>query len=259
MTKFWGNESTVSGVPNVEIEHRDTFHQPVDPLAETGGSHWGSLSNVASILLHGLLSHKEVHSRGLTHVDLSHSEVQLRRSHLALYRGGPSLHEFANLSWHPRNAALFLVVKTSNPDQLVVTEYSRQVLALPRTRAIPQHAASGVLPYSQAHYGQVGWARQSHQKLIEQNFPEWDLRSWQGSGVDMWGEPTNTNALKKSLLQAEVLVPHRIPSEYITRFWVRSPLVPELLKGQLVIAAEQGWKPRPISMVVCPDLFFQAR
>jgi hypothetical protein len=246
-------------VTSSEIEHKETFHQPVDPLAMTGGYHWGSISNVASILLHGLLSHNEVHSRGLVHLDLSQSEVQARRLNLALYRGGPPLHEFANLCWHPRNAALFRVVKNSNPDQLVVTEYSMQVLALPGTRAIPQHAASGVLPFSQAHYGQVGWARQSHQTLIEQNFPEWDLRSWQGGGVDMWGEPTNTNALKKSLLQAEVLVPHQIPSEYITRFWVRSPLVPELLNAQLVIAAEQGWKPRPISMVVCPDLFFQAR
>lgn len=254
-----GDEPTVRAVPNEDLEQRDIFHQPIDPLTETGGYHWGPIENLASILLHGLLSHNEVHSRGLAHIDLSQSEVQARRANLSLYRGGPSLHQFANLSWHPRNAALFRVVKKNNSNQLLVTEYSNLILQFPNTRAVPEHAVSGLIPYRRANHGQVWWARQTHRAMIQQHFPDWDLRSWQGSGVDMWGEPTNTNALKKSLLQAEVLVPRQIPSRYISRFWIRSSSAAEPLRAQLAQAVEQGWEMRAIPIVVCPDLFFQAR
>ena len=237
--------------------HQQRFTQSRDPLAVVGGYHWGPIANLASILQLGLLSHNEVHKQNLSHVDLSQAEVQSRRANLSLYRGGPPLHDYANLSWHPRNAALLRVVSNADSIGLVVTEFGPEVLSIPGARAVPQHAVSGVLPYANASLGQIWWARQRHLELIQANFPDWDLNSWRGGGVDMWGEPTDTNALKKSLLQAEVLLPARISSEYIRRFYVKSPAAVQLVLAAVATATAASWTPRPIPIVVCGHLFFE--
>jgi hypothetical protein len=73
----------------------------------------------------------------------------------------------------------------------------------------------------------------------------------------MWGEPTDTNALKKSLLQAEVLVPGRISSGYIQRIYVKSPAAAQLALAAVATAAAAAWTSRPIPIVVCGHLFFE--
>jgi hypothetical protein len=241
--------------PLVSTESR--FTQDRDPLDKVGGYHWGAIDNLPSILQSGLLSHNEVHKNNIQHIDVSQAEVQVRRATLSLYRGGPPLHDYANLSWHPRNAALLRVVRQQTVIDLVVTEYRLEVLQLPQARAVPQHAVSGVLPYAHSSHGQIWWARQQHLALIQNNFPDWDLDSWSGYGVDMWGQPTNTNALKKSLLQAEVLVPGRISSEHISRFYVKSVEVAHRVVSAMLTAEAAGWKLRPIPIVVCGHLFFE--
>ena len=244
------------------ITHLQRFVQPRDPLATVGGYHWGATANLSSILRLGLLSHNQVTSLEVPHLDLSHNEVQDRRSRITLYRDGPPLHDYANLSWHPRNPALLKVVKrpNSDPNGLVVTEFDAEVLKHPSTRAVAQHAASGVLPYRDSNQGQVWWARQHHVEIIQQSYPGWDLNSWLGGGVDLWGEPTADdvpNKFKMNLLQAEVLVPHHIPSQYIQRFFVRSEVAAQQVLSQLAHAAEAGWEPRTIPIVVCGHLFFE--
>jgi hypothetical protein len=239
------------------ITHLQRFVHLNDPLETVGGYHWGPIDNLASILKFGLLSHNEVRKQNLPHVDLSQAEVQNKRAVLSLYRGGPPLHDYANLSWHPRNAALYKVVMSLTAIDLVVTEFGPEIFQLPQIRAVPQHAVSGVLPYAHSSHGQLWWARQQHLDLIQSNFPDWDLDSWRGDGVDMWGQPTYTNALKKSLLQAEVLVPERIGSEFIQRFYVKSPEAAQLVLAAVATATAGGWTPRTIPIVVCGHLFFE--
>jgi hypothetical protein len=113
------------------------------------------------------------------------------------------------------------------------------------------------LPYAHSSHGQIWWARQQHLALIQNNFPDWELDSWLGNGVDMWGQPTNTNALKKSLLQAEVLVPGRIVSEHICRFYVKSAETAQKVVSAMITAEAAGWPLRPIPIVVCGHLFFE--
>ena len=72
----------------------------------------------------------------------------------------------------------------------------------------------------------------------------------------MYGQPA-TNALKKSLLQAEVLVPERIGSESIQRFYVKSPEAAQLVLAAVATATAGGWTPRTIPIVVCGHLFFE--
>jgi hypothetical protein len=242
---------------NSLVSSQTRFIQVRDPLEKVGGYHWGAIDNLPSILKTGLLSHNEVHKYNIQHVDVSQAEVQAKRATLSLYRGGPPLHDYANLSWHPRNAALLKVVKNPTAIDLVVTEFQSEVLQLPQVRAVPQHAVSGVLPYAHSSHGQIWWARQQHQALIQNNFPDWDLDSWRGYGVDMWGQPTQTNALKKSLLQAEVLVPGRIGSEHICRFYVKSVETAQKVVSAMILAEAAGWQLRPIPIVVCGHLFFE--
>ena len=239
-----------------KTSHLQRFVQPHDPLETVGGYHWGAIDNLESILRFGLLSHNEVRKQNLPHVDLSQEEVQNKRAVLSLYRGGPPLHDYANLSWHPRNAALLRVVSNADANNLVVTEFGPEILKLPEARAVPQHAVSGTLPYPDSTHGQIWWARERHLELIQENFPEWDLSSWRGVGVDMYGQPA-TNALKKSLLQAEVLVPERIGSESIQRFYVKAPEAAQLVLAAVATATAGGWTPRTIPIVVCGHLFFE--
>lgn len=247
-------------MPQMPITEQSRFSQSDDPLDSVGGYHWGATANLSSILLLGLLSHNQVHARQIEHVDLSLAEVQNKRAGLTLYRGGPPLHDYANLCWHPRNPALLKVVTAPSVDRdkLVVLEFGVGVLGLPNVRAVAKHAASGVLPYRNAHHGQVWWAREQHRQAIQESFPEWDLDSWRGGGVDMWGEPTDTNKLKMNLLQAEVLVPNSIPSRFVERVWVRSNEAALLVQAQIDQAVAAGWPSRVIPIVVCGHLFFDS-
>jgi hypothetical protein len=247
-------------MPQMPITKQDRFVQPHDPLANVGGYHWGATANLASILQHGLLSYNQVHARQIKHIDLSLAEVQSRRANLTLFRGGPPLHDYANLCWHPRNPALLKVVTKPgvSPDELVVLEFGIGTLGLPNVRAVAKHAASGILPYRNAHHGQVWWAREQHRQAIQESFPEWDLSSWRGGGVDMWGEPTDTNKQKMNLLQAEVLVPNAIPSRFVERVYVRSEAAVHFVQEQIDQAVLAGWESRVIPLVVCGHLFFES-
>lgn len=240
-----------------QVSSLERFEQPRDPLATVGGYHWCSAENLASILKLGLLSHNEMHKQQLAHVDLSQADVQERRAKLSLYRGGPPLHDYANLCWHPRNPALLKVVSRQVKGPLVVLEFSSDILKFPQARAIPQHAV-GHLPYQNSRQGQIWWARNQHLELLLANYPDWDLNSWKGSGVDQWGEPTSTDSLKKKLLQAEVLVPNWISGEYIRRIYVPSFPEAQLAQLQIAKATTSGWTPRSIPIVVCGHLFFES-
>ena len=242
---------------NHTISTQLRFDSVIDPLAQTGGYHWSHIANLASILKRGLLSRNSVIEQGLKFSDPSIQTIQTRRSTLEVYIGGSAIHDYANLLWHPRNAGTFRVIKENGIGNVVIAEYDAAVQNLPGTVATHRWAPD-VLPYRLPSQGQILGERKLHSDMYSERFPGWDLRSWYSDETDEFGNRIK-NSLKSSFLQAELLIPKQIPSDYISRLYVGTEEAAHDVLAILRRAADSGWIPHSIAIIVCEDLFFTYR
>lgn len=147
------------------------------------------ISNVASILDRGILSHDSASQ--IDPDSIADKSVQARRSRV-LVLGGARLHDYANLYLNARNAMLYrLIFIELRIDKLCVMGIASEVLGIPKVIIADRNAASDTVRF----YDQVddGLAALS----------KWELfaKYWE-------------NDLHISRMQAEVLVPGIVGSEY---------------------------------------------
>ncbi len=169
------------------------------------------ISNLQSILKNGILSYnlaKRIH-----HVSLAHKDVQNRRENKRLPNGKP-LHDYANLYICARNPMLFYLSKNENLAEVCVLGISIDVIMLKDVVISDRNAARMEARFAPAPDGL---------KIVdnEKTFAKY------------W---TNEDYLIAQDLKArkcaEVLVPYKIKSEFITEIYVSCEKAKATLKSQ---------------------------
>lgn len=180
--------------------------------------------NVASVLAHGLLSYER--AAKLPHHSVALQPVQDRRDHKHV-PGGLKLHQYANLYFHARNPMLHKRLPEAN--DLCVLRVSTQVLAWPGTVITDQNAASDYVRF----YAPA----------------QWRLLDWDDIFAMDWRHPGDQIAYwrHKSRKCAEVLVPHRVETRFVSGAYV----VDAAAQARL---AALGC---PLPILVNPVLFFR--
>ena len=155
------------------------------------------IANLASILKHGILSHRLAAS--LPHHSVAMSEIQERRQGVCV-PGGRPLHEYANLYLCARNPMLFK--RRDRHPELCVLPVSTDVLDLPGVIITDGNAASS---YTRFLPSPQGLEEIDHRLVFAKYWTDWDI-------FQQWH--------KKRAKCAEVLVPERVPPNFITGIYV---------------------------------------
>lgn len=179
------------------------------------------LSNLPSILEHGILSHRAASKH--PHVDVSMAEVQDIRASKRI-PGAGKLHDYANLYVHARNPMMF--VRRAEP--LCVVKVSLDVVDLPGVIVADGNAASG---YTAFRPGSAGIEALDGAIVLAEYWTDNDYYAY---------------LEKKRCRCAEVLVPNRVPPEMIL-----AVVVPSETVRRAVVSDAPG-----IVVTVDPHLFF---
>jgi len=158
-----------------------------------------SIDNLGSILMRGILCHNR--ARRLPHRSVASEDVQDRRRGKSV-PGGLSLHNYANLYFHARNAMMRCL---QDEPGLVVIRVSAEVLDIPDTVVTDGNAANGPTRFYPSPDGL---------KDLESA----PIFAWSWNDPDPWVKKE-----KKRRRQAEVLVPYLVPSDYIEGCYVDTP------------------------------------
>lgn len=155
------------------------------------------IANIASVLVHGILSHEKCVE--LAHTDVSMAAIQDKRN-LVQVPGGRKLHQYANLYFHARNPMMYK--RNHLRDTLCVLRISTDVLPLPGVVVSDQNASSRYVRFR----------------------PPEDLDSLNFDKIyaDDWTHPNDPVAYwrHKSMKCAEVLVPDCVEPKYIEGAYV---------------------------------------
>jgi hypothetical protein len=182
------------------------------------------IANMASVLKHGILSHERV--AALPHLSVALQQVQERRD-IKQVPGGLKVHQYANLYFHARNPMMFK--RKEQAEELCVLRIGLEVLKVKGVVITDCNASSD-------------WVRflaPSQAKILD--FDDIYARDWR--------HPNDSPAYyrHRSRKCAEVLVPHRVESRFLTGAYVVN-------KKAAAVMAQTGFN-LPIS--VDADLFFQ--
>lgn len=166
-----------------------------DELAEL--HYIAPIANLASILKHGILSHRL--AQRILHQSVAMPEIQDRRKNVSI-PGGRLLHDYANLYLCARNPMLFK--RRDMHHELCVLRISTQVLDLPGVVITDRNAASDYARFFPSPDG----LEEIDRNLV---FAEY----WTDENIVVkWR--------KKSAKCAEVLVPDKVPPSYIEGVYV---------------------------------------
>jgi hypothetical protein len=158
--------------------------------------------NMPSILRWGLLAHNEVKRRRIAHNVWHMEAVQRRRDVIVVPVSKRRLHDYVNLYFNCRNAALY--ARKDQFETLCILGIDSSICDLPGVIVAPQNAASHdavFLPF------QTG---------ITHIFAEHVFAS-------SWvGEDSQSDNLIRSRMMAELLVPHTVTPEFIKKIYVCS-------------------------------------
>ncbi len=165
------------------------------------------ISNMTSVMQHGLLSHARASQ--LNHADISLAEIQDRRDTKSIPQGR-KLHEYANVYFHARNP--MMSKRRDEAQNLCVLRVSNEILNIPNVVVTDQNAASD-------------YARFLAPDQMNRFTLDLDLiyaSDWRHNDkISYWRH--------KSRKCAEVLVPDMIPVEYIFGVYVVNPQSAALL------------------------------
>lgn len=154
------------------------------------------ISNLGSILMHGILSHD--HAAKLQHLSVALETVQDRR-HIKPVPGGLSLHRYANLYFDARNPMMY---RLQDRTDLVVVRVSPTVLDIPNTVVSDGNAAAEGTRFYPSPEG----LRHLDSGLVFARY---------------WTDPDYWQMKEKRRARcAEILVPNLIPSTYIKGCYV---------------------------------------
>lgn len=183
-----------------------------------------SISNIPSVIRHGLLSYNRAAT--MKHASIAMSDVQSRRNDVIIPNGGP-LHSYANAYFDPRNPMMY---KRQNiAESLCVLAISASVLDFEGTIVSDGNAAS---EYSRFYPSEEGLQRLDFVRI----YNEW------------WTDDDPYEQLKRKRIKcAEILVPNEIAYEYI----VGAIVVNDYAQHSLLL---QGFQKR---IIVKPKVFFR--
>jgi hypothetical protein len=155
-----------------------------------------TVDNLDSILMRGIVCHNR--ARRLPHRSIASGDVQDIRRGKSVPRG-LSLHSYANLYFDARNAMMRYL--QDEPD-LVVMRVSPDIFDIPDTVVTDGNAANGPTRFYPSPEGL-------------QYLNSTRIFAWSWNDPDPW-----VKREKKRVRQAEVLVPHLVPSNYIQGCYV---------------------------------------
>lgn len=153
------------------------------------------ISNVASVLRHGILSHEK--AAQLQHQSVAMQAMQDRRD-VKTVPGGLKLHQYANLYFHARNPML----SARRSEDVCVLRVSTQVFDINGAVITDQNAASNYVRF----YAPNQWPLLEFDAIYARDWthPDDQIKEWR----------------HKSRKCAEVLVPHRVSSDMIIGAYV---------------------------------------
>ena len=161
-----------------------------------------TISNVGSIMSHGILSHKRV--KRIQHDSVAMQVIQDRRKKKTVPRGRP-LHDYVNLYINARNKMLFRVLHHGEVQhsELCILRVKTDVLDLPDVVVVDRNASSDYARFIPAPDG---------------------LRNVDGDLVfaEYWTHPDNPIEEWRhgSIMCAEVMVPDLVDPDFITGAYV---------------------------------------
>jgi len=150
------------------------------------------IDNMPSILKHGVLSYAE--AAKIPHLSVALESVQEKRDQKRV-PGGLALHEYANVYFHARNP--MMSKRRNEAHRLCVLRVSTEILNLPGAVITDQNAASKYVRFLAPNF------------LQYLNLPYVFARDWRhpGDQIEEWRH--------SSAKCAEVLIPQRIPPEFV--------------------------------------------
>jgi hypothetical protein len=154
------------------------------------------ISNLGSILMHGILSHER--SAKLEHLSVALTTVQGRR-HSKSVPGGLNLHSYANLYFDARNPMMYYLKDRTD---LIVVRVSPDVLDIPDAVVSDGNAAAEGTRFYPSHEGLYNLDSERVFALYWTDPDYWLMKE------------------KKRARCAEILVPNLIPSTYIQGCYV---------------------------------------
>lgn len=165
------------------------------------------IATVPSILQHGILSHNRAEK--IAHDNIALGAVQDRRANVVV-PNGRALHDYANLYVCPRNP--MLLKRNNIHEQICVLRIRAEIVDLANVVITDSNAASKYARFVPAPMGLAIVDR-------ERTFAEW------------WTHPDLIEKWRHSAQKcAEVLVPDRVPPEYIFGAYVSNQQSKEALE-----------------------------
>ena len=180
------------------------------------------ISNIPSVIAHGILSNEL--AAQYVHKSVAMNEVQQKRDKVQI-PNGRMLHQYANLYFDARNPMMYL---RQNED-LCVLKIADSILNVADVIISDQNASSQYARFFEPSDG-----------IIRMNYAMIYATSWTDDDYISY-------LRKKAAKCAEVLVPDKVPYEYITSAAVKNETDKEKLIGS-------GFN-KPI--LIIPELFFK--
>jgi hypothetical protein len=160
-------------------------------------------------LKHGILSHVE--AAKIPHLSVALQGVQEKRDAKRV-PGGLALHEYANIYFHARNP--MMSKRRNESSRLCVLRVSPEILKTPGTVVTDQNAASKY----------VRFLSPDHVRYLDLNYVF--ARNWKhpGDQIEEWRH--------SSAKCAEVLIPQRVPPEFLLGAYVVDAAAERRLEAQ---------------------------
>ncbi|HCG7282245.1 TPA: DUF4433 domain-containing protein [Vibrio parahaemolyticus] len=210
--------------------HKEKLDSVVSPIKEhlMGNMkfrlfHITHLSNICSILEHGLYCHNKVPN----YKDISNKQVNERRNKEEKFHNH-NLHDHVPLYFNPKNAMLYQVMKELD-EQVVILEINKEVVLKDYTIFSKGNAARGDSELTPSKF-----------KLM--NFP------WEDINSDGWNKNGISNSTIKSLTMSECLIFKHIDNKFIEAIHCKNRLIYDSVFEKINSGA--------ISVKVTPELFF---
>jgi ssDNA thymidine ADP-ribosyltransferase, DarT len=166
------------------------------------------IDNIPSVLKHGILSYVE--AAKVPHHSVALETVQEKRD-VKRVPGGLALHEYANVYFHARNPMMSR--RRNEAHRLCVLRVSPEILNVPGAVIADQNAASKYVRFL------------APDRLQYLNLEYVFARNWKhpGDQIEEWRH--------SSAKCAEVLIPQRIPTEFLTGAYVLNGAARTQLEG----------------------------
>ena len=160
--------------------------------SQTGLFNIQAIDNIPSIMQYGLLSNKDA-SR-VKHTSIAMQEIQNRRDMVVVPNGMP-LHEYANVYFDPKNPMLYK--RRGENENICILKFDHSILDFEGAIVSDRNASSSYASFYPPDMG-----------LLEIDFKLVFASDWRDDNQFVY-------FMKKSIKCAEVLIPYKIPYNYV--------------------------------------------